>query len=295
MIKKLYRLIRRYLRGAENRQITLYSASGSFYIFISIIPSLVLLSSVLPLSQWNQDEVNQIIRMVVPDTVTGLLENLVNQVYAYSGSIWSVSAIFTLWSASKVISSLLRGIIRASGSEKSTAYIRLTLKAMGYAVLMLLSIYVLMLASVVLNVLGVFEIHVLQNSKLLFSLILCLLLTAAYHIIPGRKRAYRFSFPGAILASGVWMLFNYFYSLWLNFSDRYGVYGTIGSVMISLLWLYVSLYIVFSGAYVNCFLHEIFLELKGKKLYLLKKPRPTWMSDELAEYEQEEEDTISDR
>lgn len=246
------------------RNLTLYAASGAFYIFMSIIPCVILVSAVLPLSQWNSQELNEAVGLVAPETVAVLLESIINQVYRYSGKIWGLSAVVTLWSASKVIASFMRGIIIASGSSKSTAYIRLTLKAMGYSVLMILAIYLLMLGSVVLNVLSVFHVQLFSHNRMISALVLCLLLALVYRIIPGKSRNYRFGLPGAVLAAAAWMLFNYVYSLWLGVSNRYGVYGTVGSVMVTLLWLYGSMFIIFSGAYMNSFVYSLYKE-HGKK------------------------------
>ena len=68
-----------------------------------------------------------------------------------------------------------------------------------------------------------------------------------------------------MLAAAAWMLFNHIYSLWLNYSDRYGVYGTVGSVIVTLLWLYASMYIIFSGAYFDLFLARIFPNHAARK------------------------------
>ena len=256
-VKKAFLTVRRYFIGAAERRLPLYASSGAFYVFLSIIPFVLLIASVLPMSRFDRSQISEFIALVAPETVISFLETIADQVYQRSAGVWSVSAIVTLWSASRVVSSFMRGIITASGSEKSTAYVRLTLKAMGYSVLIVFLMYLLVLGSVVLNVLGAFDIRPVSHSRLLSAVVLCLLLTLSYRFIPGRSRRYRFAFPGAVLASAAWMLFNHVYSLWLGVSDRYGVYGTVGSVIVTLLWLYASMYIIFSGAYFDLFLSRV--------------------------------------
>ncbi len=256
-MKKAFLTIRRYFIGAAERRLPLYASSGAFYVFLSIIPCVLLVAAVLPLSRLDRAEISEFIALVAPPTVISFLETIADQVYQRSVGVWSVSAVVTLWSASKVVSSFMRGIITASGSEKSTAYVRLTLKAMGYSILIVLAMYLLVLGSVVLNVLGAFDIRPISHSRLISAGVLCLLLTLSYRFIPGKSRRYRFAFPGALLAAAAWMLFNHIYSLWLGWSDRYGVYGTVGSVIVTLLWLYASMYIIFSGAYFDLFLSRI--------------------------------------
>ena len=153
-MKKAVAIIRRYFIGAAERRLPLYASSGAFYVFLSIIPCVMLVAAVLPMSRLDREQISEFIAMVAPKTVISFLETIADQVYQRSVGVWSVSAVVTLWSASRVVSSFMRGIITASGSEKSTAFVRLTLKAMGYSILIVLAMYLLVLGSVVLNVLG---------------------------------------------------------------------------------------------------------------------------------------------
>lgn len=274
-MKKAFLLVRRYFIGAAERRLPLYASSGAFYVFLSIIPCVLLAAAILPMSRLDRDQISEFIALVAPKTVISFLESIADQVYRRSAGVWSVSAVITLWSASKVVSSFMRGIITASGSEKSTAYVRLTLKAMGYYILIVLAMYLLVLGSVVLNVLGAFDIRPISHSRLISAVVLCLLLTLSYRFIPGKSRRYRFSFPGAVLASAAWMLFNHIYSLWLGWSDRYGVYGTVGSVIVTLLWLYASMYIIFSGAYFDLFLSRAAPRWAARRQVPAKKPPET--------------------
>ena len=269
-MKKAFLTIRRYFVGAAERRLPLYASSGAFYVFLSIIPCVLLVAAVLPMSRLDRAEISEFIALVAPQTVISFLETIADQVYQRSVGVWSVSAVVTLWSASKVVSSFMRGIITASGSEKSTAYVRLTLKAMGYSILIVLAMYLLVLGSVVLNVLGAFDIRPISHSRLISAGVLCLLLTLSYRFIPGKSRRYRFAFPGAILASAAWMLFNHIYSLCLGWSDRY--YGTVGSVIVTLLWLYASMYIIFSGAYFDLFLSRVAPRWAARRPTPARKP-----------------------
>jgi len=149
----------------------------------------------------------------------------------------------------------------------------------------------LMLASVVLNVLSVFHIQLFSHNRIVFGVVLCLLLALSYRVIPGKSRRYYTGLPGAALASLAWMLFNCFYSLWLSFSNRYGLYGTVGSVIVSLLWLYVSMFIIFSGAYINSFLYTLYQEHR-KKSKSMNVPEELPPADGVSA---PEDDTVSER
>ena len=101
-----------------------------------------------------------------------------------------------------------------------------------------------------------------------------------YNFIPSRKgrfnkhnRRYFFTFefpkklPGAVFASLGWMIFSYFYSLYVdNFNSMSYMYGSLTTIVVSLLWLYFIMYILFIGAEINSFIEERLNAMSDKKL-----------------------------
>ena len=263
--KKCYRIVRSFFDGLSARNVGVYASSAAFYIFLSIVPFIMLVCSFLPVSRLESRELVEFISLVVPETVTALIEEIINEVYDSSAAVLSISAITTLWSASKALASIMRGIEHVSTETHRDKYIKLRLKAMLYSALMILAIYVHMLGTVLLNVLVSKNAFVSRFNRVLSPILFALVLTIAYKYTPDKRLPIKNLLPGACAASLTWMIFTNAYSVWLRHSNGFGIYGNLGSVIITLLWMFFSVYIMLSGAYFNRFLIQVMKKYKKNK------------------------------
>jgi len=78
-------------------------------------------------------------------------------------------------------------------------------------------------------------------------------LTALYRAAPSpRETAHRRLFPGALVATTMWFLISWALSFWVqNVADYEVAYGALGSVLVVLLWFYLSVLAVLIGGLVN--------------------------------------------
>ncbi|MBQ8830883.1 MAG: YihY/virulence factor BrkB family protein [Oscillospiraceae bacterium] len=259
MFKKLqkpYEQIAAFFRGLSMRNVTVYASSSAFYIFLSIVPFIMLIGSLLPITRLESHELSEFVSIIVPDTIADFLDSIIREVYAYSPAILSISAVTTLWSASKAMMSIMRGIEHVSDDTRKDKYIHLRLKAILYSVTVLLAIYILIMATMFLNFLTSLKIISAGFIKIISPFILALILAVAYRFIPDKKVPFRDLLPGACIAAICWTIFTAGYSWWLNSSNSYGIYGSLGSVIITLLWLYFTMYIMLTGAYLNRYITD---------------------------------------
>ena len=253
-IRFLYKEIRAYLGGVFSRNLGVYASSSAFYIFLSVAPCIMLVCSFLPASRIESHELREFMQYIVPATVSDFVEDLIEMLYHSTVAVRSISAITTIWTASKALASIMRGIERASSDTKIDPAIKLHLKAMLYSAIMMLAIYVLMMGTFVLSFLKSQDIIIMRASKVIGAVVLMLILVFAYKFVPDTRLPLKKLLPGAGAAAVAWMGFTYIYGWWLNVSGNYGVYGSLGSVIITLLWTYFSMYIVLMGAHLNYYL-----------------------------------------
>lgn len=232
----------------------------------------MLICSFLPISRLESSELVELISLVVPETVKAFIEDIINEVYASSAAVLSISVVTTLWSASKALASIMRGIEHVSTDTNKDTFIKLRLKAMLYSALMILAIYALMLGTVVLNILVSKNAFVSRFNRVLSPVLFALILTFAYKYTPDKRLPLKNLIPGAWAASLTLMIFTYAYSLWLRLSNGFGIYGSLGSVIITLLWIYFSVYIILSGAYFNRFLIQVRRRYSRRKQNYLQEP-----------------------
>lgn len=255
-IRKAIGYIQTFFYGLSVKNVGVFASSAAFYIFLSIVPFIMLFCSFLPASRVDSSELTEMMKLIMPSTVSSFIEELIAEVYDASVTVRSISAITTLWSASKALASIMRGIEYVSDAKARDKFIRLRLRAMFYSVIMILIIYLLIMSTVVLNILTSQKLIAAKFSRITSPLILAAVLALAYKFIPDKKIPFKYHLPGACAAALAWTLFTYAYSLWLSLSNSFGLYGSLGSVIITLLWMFFSVYIMLSGAFLNNFIHH---------------------------------------
>ena len=85
--------------------------------------------------------------------------------------------------------------------------------------------------------------------------------------IPAHTR--RWLTPGAFVGVGLWLVVSFGFRLYLGFFDSYSVtYGSLGAVIILMLWFYLSGVAILIGGEVNCELQQEAQE--GREVTLIK-------------------------
>lgn len=82
--------------------------------------------------------------------------------------------------------------------------------------------------------------------------LLTVLFTALYLVLPNRRTRPILVMPGALAAALAWMLFSGGFSYYVNHIQDYSaIYGSLSTVILTMLWLYFCMSILFYGDYFN--------------------------------------------
>ena len=148
MLKK--RIIRIILLCMElsKKNVTAYAASSAFFLFISLIPSLMLLCAIIPFVPLTRADFMRVVIEIVPSSVEPLAISIINDVYRQSVGLISLSIVAILWSAGKGLLALLRGLNVINGVEEKRNYFILRIVTSFYMVLILLVIILTLLIMV---------------------------------------------------------------------------------------------------------------------------------------------------
>ena len=105
----------------------------------------------------------------------------------------------------------------------------------------------------------------------------------------------RHEFSGAVLASVAWMLMTRGFSVYIKYSaDNSKMYGSMTSIVLIIIWLYIGMQIVLYGAEINYYLSDLIWKYREK--YRLKKKHKREEKQRLKkqqEHQQEEKADIS--
>ncbi len=274
-MRKWYQVGRGFTRRLRDNDVSAYASSIAFFLFLSMIPILMLICSVLPYTPLSQADLMEVLREVMPDYMDAMIVLLVNQVYQKSTGILSFAILMTIWSAGKGMLALMRALNAANGVVEERGYFRLRAVASLYTLLVLAAI----LVTLCLGVFGkqiltyvlqkspllVVGITLLNNLRFLFVLLfLSLIFTLMYTYIPNKGVKFLYQIPGAVFASCAWNICSFGFSVYVDFFNPFSAYGSLGMVIIFLLWMYFYCYIMLVGAHINQYFQPVNEYLENK-------------------------------
>ena len=235
------------------------AAALSYYVFMCLFPLLLGLIALFGLFLPSQNLQNALLDFVgnnLPGSVD-LVKQTISDVIRFRGALGVISVVTLLWGGSSLFSAVNHAVNRAWNVEKERSYFVNKARELAMA----LAVGVLFLGS--LGVTAAFAILArvqFPNSGLLISLgssALTFILTLGlflllYKYIPNIRTQWRFIWPGAILAAVLFEIARYFFVFYIeNFAGYQLIYGSLGAIVIFLVWIYYSSFILLLGAEVS--------------------------------------------
>ena len=254
-------------------EMTVYAAQASFFIVMAAFPFIMMLMTVVQLiPNLSARDVESTILALIPDVrqVAPLVQNIIIDLYTKSpATVLSVTIVVALWSASKGMQGVERGLNRAYECPIQRNYLVSRLMNMGYTLLFLLtcilSLLFLVFGDSIQSFLdNTFPIaadvakNILSTRSFLAFVLLVACFTGLYTYLPHRHLLARRQLPGALFSTFGWMLFSYGFSMYFNFFSRFSyMYGSLTAIILLMLWIYFCICILFLGAEINCHLDRL--------------------------------------
>lgn len=265
MPRKLYEVIRGFTKQVSQDNVSAHAASTAFFLFLSLIPLLMLLCAILPYTPVTESMLMQFVVDLTPHSADGLMVYLVGEVYDQSAGVISAAAVVTVWIAAKGTLALMRGLNAVNGVTEGRNYFVLRIEACLYTVLMLAAMVLTLVILVFGNKVAKICFRGFPGLELLVRpfmhirfLPVWLILTAVFAIIytyvPKRKTRVRYQLPGALFAAVAWSVFSWGFSVYVDRFNGFSMYGNLTTIIIIMLWLYFCMYLLLVGANINRYL-----------------------------------------
>ncbi|MBC9875051.1 YihY/virulence factor BrkB family protein [Macrococcoides bohemicum] len=245
------------------------SAQLAYYFLLSLFPMLIFLLTLIPLFNVSPDTITNMIAKNAPGETSKMITEVVTDVMKNAnGGLLSFGLIAALWSASNGMTALMNAFNVSYEVEDARNPIVAKLLSVLFTVVMVVVFGVALALPVFGEQIGNYlfgQFGLESQFKWVFSLIkvvLPLIITfivfvTLYAIAPNVKLKFKSVIPGALFATIVWIgasfLFGYYVS---NFGNYSKTYGSIGGVIVLMLWLYLTGFIIIIGAQINAIIHE---------------------------------------
>ena len=256
-------------RHVQSLNIPLYAANAGFFIILSLFPALVLIVSLLRYTGLQVSSLVEVLSDILPAALMGTAEELVLSTYENSsGALVGISAATAVWSASKGVYSLLTGLNRVYGVSEDRGWLYTRLISIAYTFVFL----ALLLLTLVLHVFGSSLVQLLPITRsrlflvinrivdfrfLLLFLLQTLVFTLVFAFLPNGRNRIRDTLPGALTASLGWLVLSDLFSVYVeHFSSLSNFYGSVYTIALAMLWLYLCLSLIFYSGALNQYLED---------------------------------------
>lgn len=276
-LNRLFRVWEDFNNKKNDNHLDAYAASAAYFLFISLIPGIMLILTIIPYTPVKEADVLGFVMNILPDSVDGLAMNVMDELYEKSSSIISITAIATLWAAARGLLAITQGLNIIYQVSETRNPILSRIRSAFYTFLMILAV----LACLLMMVFGK-SLHgmterlfpmISRVSGLIVSFRLLLTLSALiliflflYRFMPNRKTSLLSQIPGAVFSAIVWSAFSYGFSVYVDYFNAYSMYGSLTTVIILMFWLYFCMSIMFLGAQINAYFEPAFRYIHEKNI-----------------------------
>lgn len=257
------------VRHLQSLDIPIHAANAGFFMILSIFPALVLVLSLLRYTGLQVSSLVELLSSIIPAPLMPTIEDLVLSTYENSsGALVGVSALTVVWSASKGVYGLMKGLNTVYGVSEDRGWLYTRFISILYTFLF----FGLLLMTLTLQVFGstLLKLLPITRNTLLrvltgivdFRFFLLLFLQSGvfmliFAFLPNGRNRLRDTVPGALLASLGWLTISDLYSIYVeNFASLRNIYGSVYTIALSMLWLYLCLSMVFYSAAFNQYLED---------------------------------------
>ena len=261
----LYEVVRFFAVGMMNGGVAIRAASISFNLFVAFFPAMILLLSLIPFTPLETEEVLAALELIFPREAVALLEDSIEEFLAQrQGTLLSVGAVLLLYYASNSVNAVLVGFgesVHLRDRRPGWLLFR------GMSILLLLVLSILLGVSVLLvGFAGDVLLWAEQRGWLMsddipylslarWSLSTALIYASVsilYNVGLGAWRGWRLFSIGATMTTALIMLLALGFSWFIEqFSSYNRLFGSLGTLLVTLVWLNSSSSILLLGFELN--------------------------------------------
>ncbi|MDQ0231653.1 YihY/virulence factor BrkB family protein [Metabacillus malikii] len=245
------------------------SAQLAYFFLLSLFPFLLFLITLigyLPISQ--QDVLGTISEFAPGESVKIIEESLDQIIKQKNGGLLSFGIVATLWSASNGINAIVRAFNKAYDVKETRSFFASRLMAIFLTIAMVFVIVVALLLPVFGREIGIFisshfglskEFLTVWNTLRWFlsAIILFIVFVALYFFAPNKRLHIKDGVPGAFAATLGWILVSLAFSYYVGHIANYSAtYGSIGGIIVLMIWFYLSGMIIILCGELNAMLYD---------------------------------------
>lgn len=246
-----------------------YGGSLTYFLVLSIFPFLISLINAINFSGILDPEYIYSLLNVLPSEIQEIVRNFLNELHmSSSGSFFTISFVAGLFTASTAVFKLIKIINSSYGFDEKRGFVKLRLIALFFTFSLIIMFFMLIFTQIFgeiiyQNVMNYLDIgndyfdkiwRIAKNAiPLTYMLVTFMLL---YKFSPSNSRENMVTFkgvlPGAIFSTLGLIIVSIVFGFYVSNFGKYSItYGSLGGIIVFLIWIYLLSIIILIGAEIN--------------------------------------------
>ena len=255
-----------FWKGLMEGAITTRASSLAFNFFLAFFPSIIVFLTLIPYIPVTglQETLMELLNVVLPLSTNEITFNALDDIINNTrGGLLSIGFLLALYFSTNGINSLIEAFNASYHIRENRPIIQQRILSLGLTLLLSFMLIIAM----GLIIFGKFVVSYLTEYKLItqyagglilygkwFTILLVLLLgiSILFHLGPSIKSKWKLFTPGSILATLGIIITSIGFNYYINHFSQYNkIYGSIGTLMIILIWMYFNSIILLTGFELN--------------------------------------------
>ncbi|GGI91699.1 YihY/virulence factor BrkB family protein [Halopseudomonas pertucinogena] len=274
----IWTVLKSTARNFSDNDLSTYAAALAYRALFSVFPFILFLMALLgflhlpAFFDWLREQA----ALALPPVAMQQVDPVIDQLQRSQGGLMSFGILLALWTASIGVRALMNAMNKVYSVEESRPSWKLVLLSVAYTVglafMMLLAAGFMTMGPQVMgwiaDQVGMEQILVAVWAWIRWPLAILLLMLAValiYYATPDVEQDFRFITPGSAVAVVVWLAASLGFGIYVqNFADYNATYGSIGAIIVLLLYFYISAAVLLLGAQLNAVIEHLSVEGKDE-------------------------------
>lgn len=256
-----------FFEKMQDDHISEYAAECAYFTIFSFIPFIIFFLTLIQFTTVDKENIFYWVGQVVPTSMNDTIVNIIEEVYSKSFGTISISAILALWSSSQGFYYLSKGLRHIYGTKKTKTNIIIRIEGILYTLIFIVSIIAFLLIMLLgerihnifdnkIEALSTIISYILRIRGFLLVIPMFIVFLFIYKFIPKHKLPIKSQVVGAIFSSISWYIVSWFFSIYINLFDGFSnTYGSLTSIILIMMWVYVCMFIILIGAEINYYIY----------------------------------------
>jgi len=268
----IYDVVQFFFKGIRKSSLTSRANSLSFTFTLAMFPAILFLFTLIPYLpvEGLQTSIMDALSDVLPGQVFEFLESTISEiVQKHNGGLLSLGFFMAFYFSNSGMIGVMKAFNRSAHSVETRSWWKMHLVSLGLQ-LILIALFIVAAGLLILTpiflkyvsshniITSGFAITLIQITKWIILMILFfLILSFIYYLAPAGKKVFRFVSPGSTMASILGLLFVALFNIYIdNFAQYNKLYGSIGTIIILMLYININAIALLIGFELNASIYD---------------------------------------